>query len=523
MKTLLKPINLIFLIYTTIVFMVAFGALDRFWILPLSALIIIFILRSDLETSTAWFVRAMPVFVAIPFTSYFDSFNLWRIISGLIFLKWLWPEKIWIKIKLQNILNLKQYPFSFYFGIFLLFSILSLTVASDFFSAIKRVIYVANLSLIGFVIYDLVKKRNNYTKELLKNMLISGLLVALVGIFQLLSAYLVTIYDFMAVWGEQVQLVFYGTDWANTVVQSNTWFAYYGQQLSLRLFSTFPDSHSFPVYLLLTIPALLAFSLYRVFSQEVRDFKKLARIRASMLIVLLPLFYLLIILSGTRGIWLAVLSPLAATPFLWQHFQSVEAKNILKYLLILLAIFMMLFPVAYPLFNSSQFQIPKEDSALFAKRLRSILDLDETSNNSRLVIWEKTWQSIVRHPFLGVGIGNYPVVLSQETEYAKAGSSAHNLYLHIAAEIGLFGLIAVLGMLWIIFKRGLVVASNHPDLFIKVYSVGFLVYATWVLFYNLTDAILFDERAFLIFAANSAIILGLSVQKKSPGRSQGEY
>ena len=176
----------------------------------------------------------------------------------------------------------------------------------------------------------------------------------------------------------------------------------------------------------------------------------------------------------------------------------------------------MLFPVAYPIFNSSQFRIPREDSALFVKRLRSILDLDETSNSSRIYIWKKTLRSIAQHPLFGVGIGNYPVVLSQEIEYAKAGSSAHNLYLHIAAEIGIFGLLAALGMLWIIFKRGLAVASHHPDIFIKIYSIGFLIYATWVLFYNLTDAILFDERAFLIFAVNSAIILGLYKTKTAP-------
>src|SRR3989344_8822966 len=94
MKTLTKPINLIFLIYATVVFLVAFGALDRFWILPLATLIIVFILRSNLETGTAFFVRAIPVFVAIPFTSYFDSFNLWRIASGLIFLKWAWQSPV---------------------------------------------------------------------------------------------------------------------------------------------------------------------------------------------------------------------------------------------------------------------------------------------------------------------------------------------------------------------------------------------------------------------------------------------
>ncbi|MDO8495828.1 MAG: O-antigen ligase family protein [bacterium] len=517
LKTLSQPINLIFLIQIVVVFLVSFGTIDRFWILPLAALVATFVLWTDLETATTFFVRSVPFFVAIPFTEYFDSFNLWRIASGLIFLRWFWKKEIWKKIDLRGAFSLKKYPFSFFYIIFIAFSILSLAVASDLFGAMKRVIYILNLSLIAPVIYELVKSKEGYTKELLKNILISVILVAGVALAQIFSSYLVTIYDFMAVWGEQIQLAFYGSEWADTVIHSNTWFAYYGPQLSLRVFSTFPDSHSFPVYLLLTIPALLAFSLHRIFSKEPKSFKKATHIRASMLITLLPLFYLLAILSGTRGIWLAVLSPLIAAPLAWRYLKSVEAKNILKYCLVLLVIFPVLFTVAYPVFTSSQFQIPKEDSALFAKRLRSILDLDETSNSSRIVIWKKTLESIKKNPLLGVGIGNYPVVLSQETEYAKAGSSAHNLYLHIAAEIGILGLIAVLGMLWIIFKRGLAVASNHQDIFIKIFAIGFLIYATWVLFYNLTDAILFDERAFLIFAVNAAIILGLNKKNSANG------
>src|SRR3990167_5912137 len=89
-KTLRRSINLVFLIQVIVVFLVAFGILPRTAILPLVALIAGFVLWTDLETSTAFFIRSVPLFVAIPFTSYFDSFNLWRIASGIIFLKWLY-------------------------------------------------------------------------------------------------------------------------------------------------------------------------------------------------------------------------------------------------------------------------------------------------------------------------------------------------------------------------------------------------------------------------------------------------
>lgn len=179
----------------------------------------------------------------------------------------------------------------------------------------------------------------------------------------------------------------------------------------------------------------------------------------------------------------------------------------------------MLFSVAYPIFGSDQFQIKKTGSEILAKRIRSILDLEETSNNGRIAIWKASVASIIKKPLLGVGIGNYPVVLSQETEYAKAGSSAHNLYLTIAAEIGILGLVAVLGTLLLILKSGLAVFWSNTNIFNKVYSASFVLYTIWVLFYSLTDAALFDERAFLIFAVNSAIILSL----KKPSKFEGAY
>lgn len=518
-NTLKKPINFIYLIQVAAVFLAAFGIIPRSVIIGLALLVSGFVLRADLETATAFFVRSIPIFAAIPFTSYFDSFNIWRIASGLIFLKWFLRNKkvleikqAWKKITVK--ISFRDYPFSFYFLVFFVLALWSLIPAPDFLVGVKRIIYFINLSLIAFVIYDLVKKRPDFAKELAKNILISGILVAIVAVFQLISVYLVSIYEFVDFWAGSVQLGFYGWQWSQIAQETNTWFAYFGQSLSLRVFSTFPDSHSFPFFILMAIPSLLAWSLTKVFQKnENQTFKKLVRIRSSLLIALLPIFYLLAILSGTRGIWLAVLGPVLLLPFLIKKAKTRENKNILKYLAVHLVIFVLLFSVAYPIMGSDQFQIRKSSSEILNKRVRSILDLEETSNRGRILIWKATVKSIIKNPLLGVGIGNYPVVLSQNTEYAKAGSSAHNLYLNVAAEIGLLGLCGFLGMLWLILLRGFRVFAESGDIFIKIYSAGFVLYIIWLLFYSLTDAVLFDERAFLIFAINSAIILAL--HKKS--------
>ncbi|MBI2057752.1 MAG: O-antigen ligase family protein [Candidatus Yanofskybacteria bacterium] len=513
-NTLKKPVNLVFLIEVIVVFLVAFGIIPRSTILGLALLIGFFVLWTDLETATSFFVRSIPIFVAIPFTSYFDSFNIWRIASGLIFLKWFFAEEKLLQIKtfskkVASNINFQEYQLSFFALVILVFSLFSLIVAGDFISGVKRVIYFINLSLVGFVIYDLVLKKPEIVKDLLKSVLLSGVIVAIAAVMQIVSVYLISIYEFMDFWAGSVQMGFYGSAWSQTAQEANTWFAYFGPQLSLRVFSTLPDSHSFPIFMLLTVPALLAFSLTKIFKTDYSSFKVLLKRRASLLILLLPAFFLLTILSGTRGIWLAVLGPVIILPFLLRITKNIFDKNILKYISSLFIIFVLLFMVAYPIFASDQFGLNKYSSEILTKRLRSILDLEETSNNGRIAIWKASINSIIKKPLLGVGIGNFPVVLSQEIEYAKAGSSAHNLYLTIAAEIGILGLLAALGIFFLILKRGLAVFWDEKDMFNKIYSASFVLYTVWVLFYSLTDAALFDERAFLIFAVNSAVILGL--------------
>ncbi|MDP3731036.1 MAG: O-antigen ligase family protein [bacterium] len=528
-----------------IVFLVAFGIWPRFLIIPLAALIAFFVLWTNLETSTSFFIRSIPLFVAIPFTGYFDSFNIWRIASGLIFLKWFYKSSgggvgtVFESLRVKNFVprSLTRYPVSFLLITFLLTSILSFFVAENLFSGIKRVIYLVNLTLMPIVVYDLIKKNHAITEKFLRSILISGVIVTGVGLIQLISAYLMPLDAFLDFWGNTVQLGFYGSQWASIAIEANTWFAYFGDQLSLRIFSTFTDSHSFPVYLLMTIPALLAISLNKVFTQSNQK---------QRLIILLPFFYLLAILSGTRGIWLAILAPLLAWPVLARFLKQrgdIPGKKILKKLGLLLLPFFILFAAAFPIMGSNQFWVEKENNQILAKRIRSILDLNETSNSGRVEIWKKTISSIIRHPVLGVGIGNFPTVLSQHTDLAKAGSSAHNLYLHIVAEIGLIGLLAALGILGIILRRALMLfTANQPYTHskipersvegrewvgmadwhsIKIYSAAFILYSLWILFYCLTDAILFDERIFLVFAINSSIILGLSKSSEIHAKSSG--
>ena len=232
--------------------------------------------------------------------------------------------------------------------------------------------------------------------------------------------------------------------------------------------------------------------------------------------------FLIVILSGTRGIWAASIGVVLLYFGLILYMKKWELTKLsydnfvsFKKLGWLLTIFFLMFAAAFPIFSSPQFLVGKSDDILKA-RIKSILDFGETSNAQRIEIWKKTLSSIKEKPLLGVGIGNYPVVLEQDVRLAKAGSSAHNLYFHVTAEMGISAGFIFIWFLWFLFKRNYEIFVRENNGSLKIYFTATLLFVPWVLIYSLTDVALFDERAFLLFTTVMSLILGA---QKAPERA----
>ncbi len=505
-----KTLNLIFVFELIMFGLIILGIVPR-WIVPYFVLVLVgYVAVAPLEDGATFFVRSIPFFIAIPITASFDNFNAWRIISTVLFLKWFFSkptDEIWALIKhsLNQLKKLNLYTISLI--AILLLAILSITQATDYSLAVKRVLYFINLSLAGIVIYDLCNKREQFRENIIKNLAIPTIIVTLVGLAQVVSTYFVDIYQFMNLWGESIQCKQFGVQWCTIAVKvGNTWLAYFGEQLSLRVFSLFPDSHSFPVFLLLGLPAVFAVAIKKLSPKKIVNLK----------IIFIPLIFLAVILSGTRGIWAASVGVVACILFfvilLKKH---PEHKRIFKYLSSYLILFFLLFAVAFPIFASPQFLVSKGDYLLLRNRIKSIIDFGETSNSQRIEIWKKSALSIIKHPLLGVGIGNFPVVLGQNLILAKAGSSAHNVYLQIAAEMGIPALLLSLWFLWILIKNAYQNFTESQNKTFIVYNAMALICIPWVLIYLLTDAAIFDERAFLMFTITAVIILRKQIRTKT--------
>lgn len=510
-----KTVNIVFALELIFFILVVIGILPRSTVIFIAIALALYCLFASLDNAVILFVLSIPIFLAIPITETFDNFNTWRILSLIIFLRWLTLREnryyIWhefSRFKHRPWQNFKDHwLFSVCIGLLLL-AFLSIIPAPDKIAAVKRIIYFVNLSLIGIVAFFLIRQERGFRQKLIKAIVAPMVIVTTAGVIQLISTFFIDIYQFMRFWGEGVQLRQFGAIWSYIAVNlGNTWFAYYGEQLSLRVFSLFPDSHSFPIFLLLGLPSFFAISLLAPATKE--RYWSMIKTRGSLWVLFVPLIFLMMILTGTRGVWAASIGVVMWSAFVlgYMHRQkeSIFHRSLFKYISSFLVIFFLCFSIAYPIFVSPQFLLSKGDLGIFRNRIRSIIDFGETSNSQRIEIWKKSLSSIIRHPLVGVGIGNFPIVLDQKIELSDAGSSAHNLYLHIAAEMGIPALILALYFIWRILTQTYKQYVNSKEPSLSLYYGALLLTIPWVFLYVLTDAALFDERAFLLFVTVAAI------------------
>lgn len=491
----LRSLNVASLIYLVGFVLIVTGIIPRSSALILGAATALWMILMPLEDALSLFTRLIPFFIALPLTAQYDNLTLWRPLALILGLRFVLQRDTihelrhqWTLFRSSPAQYLRAHPIGRRLSILLVLAGLSLIGAAYPLVGLKRIIYFVNLLIVPIIVFALLRREALKPERLMRDIAWTTIGVVIVGFIQLASTYLIDIYQFMRLWGEQIQFNQYGQEWsAIAVTLGNTWLAYYGDQLSLRVFSVFPDSHSFPTFVLLGIPALMTLARRKIW---------------------VPLALLAAILSGTRGIWAASVgvAGLAVLLYMLMPRLTIDGarRRVFAWIGSYIAIFFLLFTIAWPIFISPQFLLSKGDWRLLGNRIRSIIDLGETSNSQRIAIWKASVQSIGEHPFLGVGIGNFPVVLGQNIQLARAGSTAHNLYLHVAAEMGLLALFEGLLILaspllaaWHWFRT----ASGSS----LAYAAALLLYLPWVYLYVLTDPIIFDERVFLLLGITLAM------------------
>ncbi len=512
---------IVFAVEAAVVFLMGLGLISREASLFLAALMAFYFIFSPLRDGIWLFIASIPLFVALPISKGFDTLASWRIFSLILLLVLFYRRRLlsyyfsyWKEIIKEHY---QRRSFECLSIIFLAFAFFSLLVAEDLLAGIKKIIFLLN----AFFIYFIIKKAGEKDRSVLREVL-SGAKTAIafvlgVGLAQFITVFIVPLSVFWNFWDSNFIPVFYGEKLGWLLSYSNTWFSYYPYlPATLRMFSVFPDSHSFALFCVLSLPFLLWF----IFRKKRGGRKKVFFLYLTLLFCLSA-----IIFSGSRGVWVGGIGSFFALLLLLFANWSPALKKATSFFIPLkkrawrrqmmamagvIIIFFLLFPVASRvLLLSQQVQMESEldlGKASLFRRARSIFQLDEASIKGRLEIWQRTADSIAMRPLLGVGIGNYPIVLKEGISSAERGASAHSLYLDIAAEMGIFSLLIMLALFWQIFKDAWEKFTRSHRSFFRIWTGFFVLALIWLLGYSVFDVVLLNDKVLLFFAASLSIL-----------------
>jgi len=149
-------------------------------------------------------------------------------------------------------------------------------------------------------------------------------------------------------------------------------------------------------------------------------------------------------------------------------------------------------------------------SRLVVMEIRTAMDrAEDTSFQSRLLVWESVWRMIQDHPFTGIGPGAFSTLF---TQYEPPGlpvrfQRAHNDYLQVVSETGLLLVPVIIWMAIVFFRRGSKKLKS-PSRLIRGTCLGALSGITAMLVHSAFDFNLHIPANALLFAFLVAIVAG---------------
>lgn len=399
---------------------------------------------------------------------------------------------IWIVRSLKNKkLEIDFSPATIFLVLFLSFSVLSIGQAFETERALRKILVFFSVFPLYFVITSFSHRRD-FILKIAGALLAGGTVISLLGILQFFAQFyfgINPIFDFFA---KVIAPVFYGRTFAAEVVANPSWLVNVGGVTLLRSFSLFSDPHIFSFYIGLVAPIAFAFSFLpnRTLQEEMKK-RKLAR-------VAFPLLILAGLLTFSRGGYLGMAAAFCVLIVLfWNKFSS-KQKKVWFGSFILAALVM----------------LSAGRSVLF--RFLSSFDFSEGSNVERMKNWRQGWEAFSDNIIQGVGIGNYSFYLDPTIAY-RTPVYAHNLYLDLGAELGIFALMAwiflIVATIW-----GLYVSSRRTeDSALSYLALGLIGSLVWFSVHSFFDTSVYAPNILAVFTviiSISALVIRYAKMEK---------
>ena len=332
-------------------------------------------------------------------------FVVWSVMVFVLYSIKLWQTHIYPDTTDFSIA--KRLIFPIFFG-YLLFALLSLFKAANIAEGVHELSKILLSLAFLFIATTTLLNNKRHTSILIKALIISALGLASIGIYQ-----------------------------------------YFQTGTFLTVAGTMANKNPYSASLFLMMP----FTIYGVFALS-KYWKPIATISTTVLLFL-------ILSLQTRSVWVGLFVSTAVTTlfagFCWKYIQlhnskSYSLRKILTGSIIVIVILSL----------SSFFTLKTHSFDSFLKRIESIYT--PSSNQWRFLVWEKTMTMVKDNPILGVGIGNWDIVipsyglenLPASTFKGSYPQRPHNDYLWVLSEIGILGFLfymALFGIIiWYIFQ-----------------------------------------------------------------------
>jgi putative inorganic carbon (HCO3(-)) transporter len=240
----------------------------------------------------------------------------------------------------------------------------------------------------------------------------------------------------------------------------------YGETIPRAITASFTHYNSLSTYLLFNLSLILALLI----SIKEKMYKLI-------LVLLMLLLQVCLMLTFSRGSWIGFLFALILMLFL-----SPKVNKLVTVFIIFILV--MLF-------------VP-------GIRERALFIFSPQGDTDRFVIWKGTFRMIKEHPLLGLGLGTY---MDYFMQYVRKGfiQYAHNSYLQIWAETGIFALLSFILFIGSIFYKGInAFRKTESDYILLGFLCAFFGFLTHAFFdchlYSLQLAALFWFMAGIIVA-----------------------
>jgi O-antigen ligase len=327
------------------------------------------------------------------------------------------------------ILPLKRDLF-FFIGFFCLAG-LSLVFAGEPSWTARKILFLLSFSPLYFVFTDIFSRGGAPLIGYIgKGFFFGSVVAAVVSLLQFVSQFIFSIDQVLSFWLSRIYPIFLGEAFAHAVTIHPSLLVNIAGKTILRAVGVFPDPHVAAYYFGMAIPFGWWFGM------------RAAKSKKAFFFLGTGILFLADLCTFSRGGYVGILSILvffgAFSFFRMQVYRSFQQKKkAIVTVLLIIALSLAAPPVR--------------------SRLVETLSLTEGSNSARIALWSEALTHIGERPLLGYGLGNYPLKVKPSADYREP-IYIHNIYLDMAAELGIIGLLFFLGIFFlpasIFFVRG---------------------------------------------------------------------